>query len=85
MKPAVEIEIGDLVLTGFPRAHADDIAAALRSHLASLLIDGGVPPHFQSPAGAARLDAGSFDVRAASTPAAIGAQVAHALYGGLVR
>jgi hypothetical protein len=83
-RPRIELHIEELVLEGFAPADRHRIGDAVERHLALLLAGPGA--HSQLAGGeVARLDAGSFKVARGSTPDAIGARVARAVYGGLSR
>jgi hypothetical protein len=81
MKPPIEVHIEELVLTGFPRGAGREIGAAVERHLGRLFAEHGVPPQMRQSLEAPRVDAGSFAVRASARPAAIGGQIAQAVYG----
>jgi hypothetical protein len=82
---AIELHIGELVLHGLPPGDRYRIADAIEHELGRLLIERGVSPALAGETGIARLDAGGFDVPPGATPTGIGAGVAQALHGVLVR
>jgi len=77
----LELEIEGLVLDGFPAADRDRVARAMQRELERLFAERGVPASFESGADVACVDGGSFEAAPNSSPGAIGAQVARALYG----
>ena len=77
----VVVDVGELVLHGFPPADRYAVGDAVRAELTRLVTDGGVPDAWAG--GTARLDAGQVQVGA--TPDATGAAVARAVYGGGAR
>jgi hypothetical protein len=83
-RPAIDLHIEELVLHGLAPAERYHIADAVERHLALLFAAGGAE-FLSRDAEFERLNAGAFDVAPGSTPDAIGARVAQALYGGLKR
>lgn len=81
---AIEVHIETLVLHGFPPEQRHAIAAAVEAALAALVAERGVPPAWTGGGETPLLDGGQFEVAPAARPEAIGAQVAQAVYGGLV-
>lgn len=79
----LELEIEELVLDGFPEAGRDRIARAVQRELERLFAEKGVPTSLEAGRDVARIDGGSFEFAPNSSPEAIGAQVARALYGGM--
>lgn len=79
----IELHIEELVLHGFAPGDRHRIGDAVERELAQLFAERGVPPHFETGFESPRLDAGSFNYAPGSSAEAIGAEVAHALYGGL--
>ena len=85
-QPDVRLHIKELTLHGFalPNSGHADLAGSIERELARLLNDEGLPSAVTANGGhAARLDAGSFDVRAGAHSDEIGARVALALYESL--
>jgi hypothetical protein len=80
---SVELHIEELLLHGFEPGDRYRISDAVEHELARLFADRGVPPSLAGGDGAAMLDVGEFTVAQGTTPEEIGAQVAHAIYGGL--
>ncbi|HYP21340.1 MAG TPA: hypothetical protein VEY08_14810 [Chloroflexia bacterium] len=85
MTPNIELDIEELVLHGFAAADQHLIGAAVKSELARLFAERGVPTLLARGGEAPHLDAGLFQVAPSATPTAIGAQVAQAVYGGLAK
>jgi hypothetical protein len=88
MNLELEIRELELVLDGFPAADKDRIARAVQRELERLFVERGVPPSMEGGGDVAKLDDGSFEVAAYSSPEEIdpeeiGTQVARMLYGGL--
>ena len=79
---AIELHIEELVLHGFEPGQRRAIAQAVEETLAQLLTERGLPPGWADGVQIDRLDAGQFDVMPHAQPAAIGNQVAQALYTG---
>jgi hypothetical protein len=85
MTPDIDLDIDELVLHGFAPADGEQIGAAIRHELARLVAEQGLPAGLGTGAAIPRLDGGAFQVAAGATTDTIGAQVAHAVYGGLAR
>lgn len=81
LRPSVSVEIGDLVISGWPRSAAYDIGDAIRHELTRLLSDSGVPSSLQRPMQIASVDAGAVTTMRNAQPGAIGMQIAGAIYG----
>jgi hypothetical protein len=79
----LDLNIEELVLTGFPGQDRDRIMQAVRAELERLIREGGVPAAFSRRRELDSLDGGSFEIEPGSSPEEIGAQVARSLYGGL--
>lgn len=73
--PPVQVEIGELVLHGFPPSSREALAEAIRSGLAASLA--GWHPGGQGSLG--DLDAGSIRVARDASPATVGGSVAQAV------
>ena len=85
-RPNIHLHIEQLTLHGFalPNGGHADLAGSVERELSRLLNDEGLPATLRASGGhAARLDAGSFDVRAGAHSDEIGARVALALYESL--
>ncbi|HEY0602269.1 MAG TPA: hypothetical protein VGD58_05115 [Herpetosiphonaceae bacterium] len=87
--PAVQIQIGELVLHGLDHVRSAgaryDLGAAVEHELARLLAEQGIPPGLSQAGIVARLSGGSFEVASGSPPDTLGAQIAEAVYRGLQR
>ena len=81
MRPPIDVHIEELVLTGFPRGAGREIGEAVQRQLTHLFTERGVPAAMQQTIAAPRVDAGSITVGAGAKPAAIGGQIAQAVYG----
>ena len=88
---AIELHVEELVLEGFAPAERHAVADAFERELSRLLSEHGLPdshglpdPHARG-AEAPSLDAGSVRLAPGTRPAAAGAQIARAVYGGLRR
>lgn len=83
--PRIEVEIGELVLRGFPAGTSGEaVAAAVRAELAALLEAGGVPPGW---AAGGRVDPAAGAGVQVSIPAgagagAVGARIAEGIHRG---
>ncbi|PWT85215.1 MAG: hypothetical protein C5B56_14380 [Proteobacteria bacterium] len=82
MKPArIGLHIDELVLEGFSPLDGRRIADAVRTELARLLAERGVPRPLVRGVSVEKIDAG--EVRVSGTPRAIGNSLAAGLYKGL--
>lgn len=77
----IELHIEELVLHGFAPGDRQRIGAAVAQELARLLATGPLTRHESVD----RVEAGTFRVPRGAKPAAVGAQIAGAIYGGLNR
>lgn len=77
----IELDIGNLVLHGFPTSDKDLIARAIQMELERLFAEEGVPSSFKRGNDVAFLDSGSFDIISNSDPELVGIQMARTLYG----
>ena len=84
-RPSVSLEIDELVISGWPRSAAHDIGDAIQGELTRLLSDRGVPAPMRRPMRIGSLDAGSVATVHNAQPAAIGTQIAGAVYGASPR
>jgi hypothetical protein len=81
MKPArIDVHIGALVLHGFAAADRDLIRDAFEREVTRLLAERGVPASFAQAGISAQLDAGSIRVARGPGAAAVGAQIAQAIF-----
>jgi hypothetical protein len=81
-KPAIRVEIGALVLHGFPRASRHEIGDALQTELTRLIVAGGVPAAYLLADGTRRMTAPDAQTPSTATPAAIGREIAGSIYRG---
>jgi hypothetical protein len=79
---SIELHIEELVLHGFVPGDRYRIADAVERELARLFAEQGVPPALAQEAEVARWDAGAFEIAPGARVEAVGAQVAHKVYGG---
>jgi hypothetical protein len=84
-RPALNLHVDVLVLHGFPSAERFAIGRAVRLELARLFADNEVPQSLAKLGNIEYLAGGSFAVRRDRQPAAIGLQVANAVYQTLTR
>jgi hypothetical protein len=85
MRPTnVELHIEELVLHGFASGDSYQIGEAVERELAHLFTEEGTPPLLAQGNEIERLDGGAFEVKPGSKAEAIGAQLARAVYGGLI-
>lgn len=82
---AIELHVEELVLEGFAPAERHAVADAFERELSRLLTEHGLPDSHAQGAEASSLDAGSVRLAPGTRPAAAGAQIARAVYGGLRR
>lgn len=76
---SIEVHIEELVLHGFEPHQRHTIGDALQRELARLFSQ----PQLQPPLSRERIDAGNIRLTPSARPAAIGAQVASAVFGGI--
>jgi hypothetical protein len=79
----VEIYVEELVLDGFSPADRYRIGQTVEQELGRVLAERGAPPALTRDGEISRLDGGTFEAKPGSGVAAIGVQVAQAVYGGL--
>ena len=82
---SIELHIEELVLHGFAPSDRYRIAHAVERELARLFADQGLPPSLAQEAEVTQSDAGAFKIASGATAEAVGAQVAHQVYGGFSR
>jgi hypothetical protein len=84
MKPTrLELHIDELVLHGFPSTDRDAIATGVRTRLAGLLAEGGLPGSLLDSGRVDHLDAGQYEPAPDAPARHTGDQVAAAVYRGL--
>lgn len=83
VRPNLELSIDRLILHGLEGADGHGLREAIEAELTRLLAEEGVPPSLAEGGHVARLPGGKFDVAPGAKPAAIAAQVARAVYGGM--
>jgi hypothetical protein len=77
---SVTVEIGELVLHGFARGDRHEIGEALQRELGELLSNRGIPQSLAGGRDLARLNAATINMPDRGKPAAVGKQVARAVY-----
>ncbi|HEX7239473.1 MAG TPA: hypothetical protein VF263_04330 [Longimicrobiaceae bacterium] len=82
-RPNVELTIQRLVLHGMEPAAGHGLRAAIEAELTRLIVEEGLPPSLAGGGEIPRLPGGTFDVPAGAKPAAVAAQVARSIYGGM--
>jgi hypothetical protein len=85
-RPDVRVDIGELVLTGFPTAQRHNIGDAVQAELTRLIAERGMPPRFSRLANSDRIDGGAFRVpRRNASAALVGQRIAAVVYRSLAR
>ena len=81
----IRLKIERLILDGLPIANAEGplVQAAVETELARLLADGGLSRELQAGGAVPALRGGNIQVDKGSRPAAMGKQIAGAVYGGI--
>ncbi len=86
MRPKnIELHIEELVLHGFAQGDRYRIAEAVERELVQLFAERGVPRSLSKGGEIERMDGGVFEMARSSKPEGIGAHVARAVYGGLIK
>ncbi|MEZ4734076.1 MAG: hypothetical protein R3E79_43845 [Caldilineaceae bacterium] len=80
---AIEVQIEELVLDGFAGIDSAQIGAIVQQELARLLAAGEVAPALLQSGTIAQIDGGALTVQPGAQAEVLGAQIAHAVYGGL--
>lgn len=80
---AIEVEIDELVLTGFPRSQGPGIAEAIRETLGRLFAGERMPWRSSEVMQLDRLDAGTVHLSRSGQARSAGEQVARAIYRSL--
>ncbi len=83
--PNVDLHIDRLVLDGFEGVDRARLGAAVEAELARIFAEQGASAALRRGGARARLDGGSFEAAPDAPADALGAQIAHAVYGGLNR
>ncbi len=81
----VKVKIEELALEGLPAADHHHIGGAVRSELARLLAERGLPPGLAGGERISKLDGGRIEMRQGERPEAVGRHVAGAVYKGFNR
>ena len=86
---AIELNIEELVLHGFPPGERYAIADAVEQTLSQLLSEQiateGIPDSLAANSRRAHLDAGSFNVESGAKSSSIGGQIAQNVHRGLTK
>jgi hypothetical protein len=85
VRPSIELQIEELILTGFPAGDRRRIGAAFEQELGRLLSERGLPAALGQGSDRSSLDGGSFGVGQNTLPEAVGFQIAKAVYGGFTK
>lgn len=85
MKQAIEINIQELILHGFPPADRYKIGEAVRSELARMFMDKGLPQNLSQGTEISGIDGGSFNMSKNMNAQTIGNHIARSVYGGLTK
>ena len=80
---SVELRIDRLILAGVAPGDRYDIADAVQSELARLLVQQSVPANFYAPVNERGIDAGSIQIDSGMRASRVGAQIAQAIHGCL--
>jgi hypothetical protein len=81
----IKVHIERLILDSLPIAHAQGplVRAAVETELARMLADGGLSRELRAGGAVPVLSGGNIQVDKESRPAAMGKQIAGAVYGGI--
>jgi hypothetical protein len=82
-RPAITLDIGEVVLRGIDPGDRNALAAVLERELVSVLGDGGMPRTLRA-GGRDRVDGGVISLKADENAPAIGRQIAHAVQRSLI-
>lgn len=83
--PAIELHIDEVTLEGFPMLDRDRLGGAIRTELARLLTEQGAPSLLNQSGELMNLPGGTLTAGQTVDAAALGVQIARAIYGGLNR
>jgi len=81
----VKVKIEELALEGLPAADRHRIGGAVKSELARLLAERGLPPGLVGGERISKLDGGRIEMRQGERPEVVGQRVGGAVYKGLNR
>jgi len=82
--PTVDLHIEELVLEGFASIDGAEVQAAVQRELTQLFAMQGVPASLRRRGDLGSLEGGEFQVAPGADAQVIGAEIAQAIYGGLV-
>lgn len=77
---SIELQIDELLLTGFAPGDRGRIAAALSSELTRLLLEHGLPPALLHGGNFDRIDGGAFQLKSGERPETVGRQIAASVF-----
>ena len=83
MKASVEINIDKLILHGFSPADRNKIGEALRSELARLIAENGIPPGFSEGKNIGEMNGGTFSLPKNKHARSVGNNIAKSIYRGM--
>jgi len=81
----LELHIEELILHGFAAFDRHRVSEAMKSELARLFAEKGLPPSLASSSEMAALDAGEFQLAPGAGPRAVGSRAARAVYERMSR
>lgn len=85
MKQPIEINIQELILHGLSPADRFKIGEAVRSELARMIMDKGLPQNFSQSTEISGIDGGNFNMLKNMNAQTIGNHIARSVYGGLTK
>lgn len=75
-----ELNIDELILTGFSRSNKDIITSAFQTELVRLFAENGIPQQFKNNVEMSQMDGGTFSFRKDSSVEGIGVQAANSVF-----
>lgn len=82
-QPSIHLHIEELVLHGFAPGERHEISEAVEQELARLISEQPISPAGLKNISMERVDGGAFHLANAAKPAAVGGQIAGAVWGGI--
>ena len=83
MNQPIEINIEQIILHGFSSTDRHRIGEAVRSELARLFMEKGMPQNFNDGGNLTSLDGGTFHMSKTMHARSIGSRIAQSIYGGM--
>lgn len=83
MKQSIEINIDELILHGFSPADRFKIGNSLRSELAKLILENGMPAGISNGGDINGINGGTFQASKNMHARTVGTQIAKSIYGGM--